>query len=160
MKFDFDVEGLKNLETALENLNLAVQNRVLRKAVREASKPIKRDVEARISNQGLIDTGALVNDVKVRVTTDKKNKQVFDVGAKVGFGKASAYKAYWLEFGVEPHILNPNARRADGSRVDFVLMHPGFEPKPILQPSLEENNDEVVSIAKSVLAASIQRAIK
>lgn len=160
MKLDFDIEGLDELENSLALLDLATQNKSLRKAVREMAKPVKQNVEQRISSAGLVDTGALLNDVKIRVHTDKRNTKFYDVGATVGIGRENAYVAYWLENGVEPHILNPNAKTKDGRPVNFQLMHPGLKPKPFLRPSLDENKDQVIQISQTVLKTAIDKALK
>lgn len=164
---DFDIDGLKDLEEKLAQLETVGQNKVLRKAVRAMAKPVKQQVEQNISKNDLIDTGEMVNDVKLRVHTDKRNTKYYDVGATVGLGKDTAYRGYWLEFGVDPHYTNAGSKVAryqigyKGKPVpNKLLLHPGIEPAPFITPALEQNTDSLINISKVELSNAIEKAIK
>lgn len=71
-----DLSGFKELVSALERLPVAIENKVLKFALKEAAKPILKSARANAPK----DTGALKKAIKIRTMKRKKGRVGFTVG--------------------------------------------------------------------------------
>ncbi len=170
MSISFEVDGLKELEKQLKELELVAQKRVLRQAARASAKPIEQDIRSQAQAHGHVDTGNLVESIKTR-TSIPKNQSFADVFATTGvFKNRKAMKAsgkmdapvyaYWLEFGVEPHALGKSAKRERGTHQEKGLWHPGIQAKPFIRPAFDKNTEKSLQIQKNELSKAIDRALQ
>ncbi|WP_062564618.1 HK97 gp10 family phage protein [Pseudoalteromonas shioyasakiensis] len=165
MEIRGNVLGLKELEKALKKVEGQTKGKVLRSALRKAAKPVHEDMTRDANTKFGKETGQMAESTKIKTAINKKgDHSIFDAAAYVGVyhnKKAQAAAgslipspiiAYWLETGVQPHILNPDGLNN--------LMHPGIVGVPFVRPALINNEFRVVSIVKVELAKGIERALK
>ncbi len=170
MSISYSVDGLKELEAQLKELELVTQKRVLRQAARASAKPIEKEMRDTAQAKGHVDTGNLIESIKTR-TSIPKNQSFADVFATTGVFKnrrsskatgrmpAPVY-AYWLEFGVEPHATGKSANLDRGVNQDNGLMHPGIKAKPFIRPSFDNNTQRSLEIQKTELSKAIDKALE
>lgn len=165
MKITSEVTGLRNLEQQLAKVAGATKGKTLKAALRKAAKPVQDQMQTAATTTFNAVTGQLSESIKIKTTLNKKgNTAIYDAAAFVGVYKNkkallasglyldSPVYAYWLETGVQPHILNPDGKNN--------LLHPGFAGKPFIRPALINNEAKVISTTKVELAKGIERAIK
>lgn len=165
MKITGEVLGLKELEAQLAKVAGATKGKVLRAALKKAAKPVHDDMKSGFTSAFNTQTGHIEDSIKTKTTLNKKGAHsIYDAAAYVGVypnkksqgltGSAlpAPLIAYWLETGVQPHILNPQGLNN--------LLHPGFAGVPFVRPSLIKNEAKVISTTKAELAKGIERAIK
>lgn len=142
----YKVEGLKQLEKAIELLGKNASKKVLKGALRDASKPTVKEVRNRIPRK----TGAVRKSVGVKFT--KKHELM------IGYRLGKNYQGYigrFLEKGTENHSINPSkygqklnsgkmrkGRRTGKKAVSFGgkayrrVNVRGLKATPILEPAL------------------------
>lgn len=93
----FNVAGLGEAKKALDALPGVVAKKVLRKAIRQAMRPVKSAVEA---NAPVGETGAIRSAVKIRVPK-KRRRNVIAIDVQIGKGDftGDTYYAAMREFG-------------------------------------------------------------
>ena len=169
MDMTIEMDGFKELERQLGELEIVAQKRVLRQTARASSKPIEADLKQNIQKQNHVDTGNLLESVKTRVTFPQ-NTNYANVFASTGVfknrktmaasGKMDApVYAYWLEYGTEAHALGKSAKRKRGKYQNKGLMHPGIPAKPFIRPAFDSNTEQAISIQKKELSKAIDRAL-
>ena len=158
MKITGEVLGLKELEAQLAKVAGATKGKVLRAALKKAAKPVHDDMKSGFTSAFNTQTGHIEDSIKTKTTLNKKGAHsIYDAANKksqglTGSALPAPLIAYWLETGVQPHILNPQGLNN--------LLHPGFAGVPFVRPSLIKNEAKVISTTKVELAKGIERAIK
>lgn len=182
---DFQLSGFDELEQQLEQLELAAQQRILRKTVREAAKPIEDKMRTMFHQVWDDDTGQLAGSISTRVTVPR-NRTFADVVASVGVFKNRSMQlstgkeidapvyAYWLEHGTLAHSLAGHAslrkysvgdKRREKKRIsrpgqDEGRQHPGIQAGPFIRPSFDSRIEESLEIQKTTLSDAIDRALR
>lgn len=148
MEVSWEVEGLQALEKKLIELGAKAGLTALRRASRDAMKPVKDQMEqtAPFDNDKASNTAVGKKDDprarsehmrdKITMITAKANKRTTQraLAVRVGPTKAHARKALSAEYGVENQ-----------------------EPTPFMRKALHDNKEQVVAIMKTRLAAEIER---
>lgn len=170
-----DSSGFDELDSMFNELELVVQKKVLRKAVREGAKPALADVQAGVLNRWGERSGVLHDSVKLRVSLPK-NKKWADAVASVGIFRirpleelAKAYYpsgyvgaptlAHWYEMGIQPHSLGKRSR-ADRGKSTGGGMHPGMPARPVLRSAMDNNVNIITTRTANVLGSAIDKIKK
>lgn len=144
----FKIEGLKQLETALLELNKEYggksANQAMRPAIRKAMAPLKAQIEAKTP----VDTGALKASVKLSigvptrkmVSQSEHYKSTTILAGRVGWhwkGKSLWKQALTVEYG--------NSKRSG----QFILTN-----------TFEQNNSQMLATFKATLGPAIEKKAK
>lgn len=172
--------GFEDIDSLFNDLDLVVQKKVLRKAVREGAQPALADAKSGVSSRWGERSGVLHDSVKLRVTLPK-NKKWADAVASVGVFRirpleelAKAYYpkgyigapllAYWYEFGIQPHSMAKRSRAGSEERrskgQDAGAMHPGMPARPVIRQSMDNNVDIITMRTANVLKDAIDKISK
>ena len=117
MKVKIHVKGLKELDTALKDLDLDIRKKVSRDAGRRAMEPVKRRMEALVP----IDEGGLKKSIRLTSTNAPRSLRKEAKGAflrttvSVGRTKRTekgGYQALQVEFGTSDTTAQPFVRPA------------------------------------------------
>ncbi len=172
------VKGLDQLQQFLDTLPAKVEANIMRSALRAGMKTVQNKAQININSV----SGDLASSLKI--STRLRNGIVRSVLAAKGF---QGYKAMWLEYGTEPHLVKVsdqdkrlNRRRSmrlgkpvyesvssinrrakslsiGGKLVGPYIMHPGAKPKPFLRPALDSSAQEVLIAVGEQIKARLQK---
>lgn len=172
------LNGFKELEDALAELEVPVQKKVMRSALREAATPMLNQMKSDIRTFWGEGSGVLEKSVNMRTSfpTVRRgpadgyvNVGVFRIRSLEPIGEAyygrtyigAANLAWWLEKGVQAHSLQKKARAGSASRrsklQDTGAMHPGIQANPIIRRTFDHGKEEAFNGIKSSLGIKIQR---
>lgn len=88
-------------------------------------------------------SGQLADDIVVAIASGTTSYQVI---AKVGPSKKTAWRAKFIEFGVKPHLISLKHSRVLADKAGDIFgrsaHHPGFSAKPFIRPALDSNSEE------------------
>lgn len=128
------VTGDKKLDRQLKRLDSKVRNRIARKAMRKAAKPVLDAAKAAVP----VDTGELKKNLVIRsLKRSRGNKNKFGVRVVAKESSKRDYIAHFIEFGT----VNQAAR-------------------PFLRPALEINKGQVDAILRAEIAAALKEGLK
>lgn len=158
------LDGFKELETALQQLGPRYARPALRGAMRDAARPIVRRAKANAPRK----SGKLKKSIKSKVYIGK-GQQLSIASVLIGsFGRAStdndAFYAHMVEKGTEGHSLQPKSRREtkkkSGSAGNATgrnkgRQHPGAKAKPFLKPAVFSEQKKAFKILGNRLAERI-----
>ena len=151
MSLSISVEGLKELQRALNELEDKTSIKVLRKAGRKAMKPVLEDAKAGAGK----DSGGLV--ASLRITTKRKKRSdrdlFIDVGPTKSIGADSESRKKTRQSALLKALAQEYGNREDKSGG-------GQEARPFLRPALDRNSGVVIAIFKSELTKAIDKALK
>ena len=146
MDFSFKVDGLKDLEKAMNKLeDRGIGVKILRSAGRKAMKPVLEDAKANVA----VRTGSLRDSLMATSKTSRRYKSVSIFigpqrksrtrkGVKTTYNKQlNQRKTLALEYGTKKQA-----------------------PKPFLRPALDKNAAQVLSLFKDHVAAAIDKAVR
>lgn len=140
--------GFKELHAQLEELGAEMGAKVLRVAARKAFLPVY-DAAHRYGLRSM-DTGALLDAIKLQVIRPKSGDEIVVVGIKI-----SGKMARSVERSRGLKHRNPSRR---WHFVEFGTVK--MAAKPFLRPAIEGNAALVVSILKDELVKGIKRAVR
>ncbi|USD68134.1 HK97-gp10 family putative phage morphogenesis protein [Vibrio sp. SCSIO 43136] len=134
-----EVTGLKELEAKLVLIGDKAGVTALRRAGREAMKPVLEEMKA---NAGYDETNTsephLRDDIKISTRKqDKKARKINAITIRVGPSKSQSHKALWQEYGTSKQ-----------------------PPKPFMRPAIYGHKDEAIQVFKKRLSEEIEKAIK
>lgn len=153
------VQGLAELEKALDNLSKSVGKNVLRKSLRKAAEPMRDRAKALapVGEGTLRDSiivGGLLNKSQKRkqrkLTEDERSSIELFVGPSYRKG-AGGRHGHLVEFGTSPHILGGVFR---GTK------HPGTAPQPFMRPAFDAEARPTVTRLGPLLMAEIEKAAR
>lgn len=177
MKVSVRVDGLKDLESALSQLEKAATRKtVARNTLKKAGQPVADAMRTGAPE----DKGQLRRSIAVSTKLKNNVGDAAYAGAmRAGFSKAAAVvakrnalraakgtmppvmmfvgpsdrapHAHLVEFGTAPHI---NGGKFAGSK------HPGTAPQPFVRPAWDATQDIALSIITTELRAQIAKAAK
>jgi len=153
------VQGLAELEKALDNLSKSVGKSVLRKSLRKAAEPM-RDLAKSIApvddgdlRDSIIIGGLLNKSQKSRqrkLTEDERSSIELFVGPSYKKG-AGGRHGHLVEFGTAPHIVGGVFKGAK---------HPGTAPQPFMRPAFDAEARPTVARLGPLLMKEIEKAAK
>lgn len=154
-----NIQGLADLEKALDNLGKSVGRSVLRKSLRKAAAPMRERAKdlAPVDDgdlRGSIIIGGLLNKSQRskhrKLTADERSAIELFVGPSYKLGKGGRH-GHLVEFGTAPHILGG---------VFAGAQHPGSAPQPFMRPAFDAEAGPTIERLKPLLWAEIDRAAR
>ena len=133
----FEIEGLKELDKLLSELDTATQAKIYRSANRQGAKIILNEMRSNLPE-------AHKDDVKnLRIAADKYNKSAVLVGVH-----SDGFKLRWVEYGTVQRTTKSGANRGV------------FAPTPFLEKSLDNTANQVINFLRNEYANEINKAIE
>lgn len=132
LQFDFNIEGVEELERALNELPRSVGRQVLVRTGRKALKPVHRRAKQMAPNQRL--------KKSIRTSTKVSASQQRDVSVRGGvtlFVGSNAPDAHLIEWGTGPRYQKTTGR--------YTGIMP---PDPFMRPAWDTQRDEVLDIMR------------
>lgn len=128
---DIKVDGLAELQKALETLSDKIERNVIRSALRSGLKVMKTEAEARVP----VRSGKLKASFRIR-TRMVKGAPV----AALSSGDKKVFYSNMVEFGTKPHdITSKNGKplAIGGGKPVYKVHHPGAKAKPFMRPAFD-----------------------
>jgi len=140
MAQEFNVKGLSELNTFLQQLPVKLEKNVLRGAMRAGIKVIQTEAKSNIHSV----SGELAKGLKI--TTNTRGGKVTATLKATG---PHAHVARWLEYGTKAHFIKAKAGKAlsFGGHLLIKVLHPGMRPKPFMRPALDSRAQDAVVAA-------------
>lgn len=127
MTTEVRIDGLADLQAALQTLPVKIEKNVLRGALNAAGQVIRREAMVRVP----IKSGALRKSI--RVATRSKGGVV---SATIRAGDAKAFYAHMVEFGTAAHKIT--AKKGGLLAIGVAsVQHPGARARPFMRPALD-----------------------
>lgn len=154
-----DVQGLADVERALDNLRKSVGRSVLRRSLRKAAAPMRDRAKelAPVDDGDLRDSiiiGGMLNKSQRskhrKLTADERSAIELFVGPSYKLG-AGGRHGHLVEFGTEPHIVGG---------VFAGAQHPGTAPQPFMRPAFDAEAVPTIERLKPLLWAEIDRTAR
>ena len=150
---DFEIQGLAELNQALQELPAKIEANVLRGALRAGQKVILDKARSNINNR----TGDLSKSLRI-----KTSKRGGKVSAVLIAGDKKAYYPHMVEKGTVKHFIKPKSAKSlffAGLRRE-VVDHPGAAPKPFMRPALDSESGNAVEAVREYIATRLPKEIK
>jgi HK97 gp10 family phage protein len=157
---DVKVKGLAELQAALAQLPVKMENNILRAALRAGCKIIAKQAADNVKSV----SGSLAASVRFGVDTNK-NKNGKLAGyvragargkrAKKGLQPNAAFYAHMVEQGTAAHIIKaraPNRMLAIGVAQ---VQHPGAKKKPFLRPAMDNQGQAALAVMREYIRARL-----
>lgn len=172
----FKVEGLKELEAALLEMEQVGAVDALKSSMMYATEPTLNRMKATVpvgdgkgkDYKGNPKTAGRLKSSIFQVPTTVKNSP-HAASVYVGVLGKNAYYAGWVEYGTAPHYVNKGADRASGSGkvinkiagkkgiANVSNMHPGAKPKPFVGPAFDATQETMLTRFKDKLVEDIDK---
>jgi HK97 gp10 family phage protein len=138
----FKITGIKELDTALKQLEPKLQKKVLRQAMRESLKPVRSAVKAEAP---VGETGDLAKSVKIK--SGKRKKDTIRLNVQIGAGdfKGATYYAAFVEYG--HHI---GSRKLGDART----LQPAND---YMKRAFDQTKEQARETARRLILAGIER---
>lgn len=162
MGIELDKRDVRIIQKMLRDLPAASQRRVLRPAITQGIKPIRKSIKRRAGQ--VKDTGQLFKSIGVKIKSYTKGNTVVGIsGPRLSFkgkdaatGQNPANYAHLLEFGTDPHTIEIT----DKNGITRTVQHPGAEPHPFIRPAIDENGAKVSRIMRRVVGEGLPKEAK
>ncbi|SOC21970.1 HK97-gp10 family putative phage morphogenesis protein [Rhodobacter maris] len=151
------IEGLADLERALDNLSKSVGRSVLRRSLRKAAEPMAERARALAP----VKTGKLRESIKFgsllngsqrklhrKLTLEERTAIELFLGPSYVKGSGGRV-GHLVEFGTAPH--------GNGGLFAGTL-HPGTPPRPFMRPAFDAEAGPTIARLKPILWAEIEKA--
>ena len=149
---DVKIKGLAELQAALAQLPVKMENNILRGALRAGMKVIATDARRRVS----VVSGELRDTIRSNCRPDKR------IGKLVAYVKAGpvegtsrkdakGWYAGWVEYGTAAHLIKvrpPGKALAVGVAQ---VQHPGSRKKPFLRPAFDTKKGEALEVIREYI---------
>ena len=153
MRISVRVEGLRELQTALQELPKATGNNVLRRTLFKAAEPIEvaMETKAPVGETGKL-KGSVESSTKLSPAQSKEHRVAIGTFPMVTVGgyRSNPAKGVYVFVGPAPGPV--------GITQEFGTVHHG--PQPFARPAWDENHLRSLSTIKSDLAEEIEKARK
>jgi HK97 gp10 family phage protein len=141
------VEGLAQLQKALEVLPAEFEANIMRGALRAGVKSLAEEAKLKCPEAAPADSGkyggykgAMRDSIRVKTTQAKTGKvrAYVIVGGKIK-GGADVYYSRWVEFGTAGHFIEagPGKHLGFGGGFYNKVWHPGAQKHPFMRPALD-----------------------
>ncbi|GLQ31662.1 HK97-gp10 family putative phage morphogenesis protein [Litoribrevibacter albus] len=151
MDIEFNVEGLKELDDALKELDIKTQGQTMRKALREAAMPVKSEMLQRLKTNWGEKSGALANAItmtsRVVNINSRRAGSKSDVTVQIGPTKRTA--SISTEAGVK------QSSPTYALHLEYGTRH--IKARPFMRPALQNNYRRVVSNFKKRVRELIEK---
>jgi len=136
---DIRLLGDKQLQRKLTNLELAVQKKIVRKALRAGAKPMLATAKAKVN----VDTGALKANIKIKAL---KRSRRGSFGVQVTTPPREKLGIAADDPGYYPAILEY------GSATN--------RAQPFLRPAFDDNRSRSLDVVKETIASGVRGAVR
>lgn len=148
------INGLDELQKALDQLPVNIERKVVRGALRAGQKVVLNQAKAAIHNV----SGDLAESLRIS-TRKGRNGQV---SARVVAGNKTAFYAHMVEFGTAKHLIKPKNRKSMvvAGMMREVVHHPGARKKPFMRPAADaaaQENSEAMNALKDYMRSRITK---
>lgn len=152
---DVNIKGLAELQAALAQLPVKMENNILRGALRAGAKIIAKQAAANVHSV----SGALAESVRFGAKVDRAGGKLtafIRAGGrgKKGSGKGGknpAFYAHMVEQGTAAHIIKANAPNRMLAVGVAQVQHPGAKKKPFLRPALDLQGQAAVEAVREYI---------
>ena len=166
-------DGGKELDSALRRLDVRVQERVLKKAVRASAQPVVKVARALVPTRfGFLRralgvrvkryrSGVVTAVIGARHLSAKTHEKVQEKAGNYTLASSRAVPALYahlVEHGTKPHAQRGVVLPA-GIRLN-ATMHPGAKAQPFLRPAFDQTWRKAQAIMGRILWAEIRKATK
>tara|TARA_Y100001963_G_scaffold63430_1_gene88368 strand:+ start:5405 stop:5884 length:480 start_codon:yes stop_codon:yes gene_type:complete len=154
MRMKADLNGTKELEALLSKLPDKMGAKVLKKSMREATKPMVKAAKALVP----VKTGKLKKSIKVK---DSRKKVKGNHAVLFGTLKSTPY-AHLVELGTQRHVITPESSRflkIFGTYTKEVV-HPGTRPRPFLRPAFDREKGNWFKLLGKSVYKNIDKEVK
>jgi HK97 gp10 family phage protein len=172
MANEFQVQGLKELHTMLQQLPVRIEKNIMRGAIR-AGANVYRDAARQAAP---VDDGTLKRSIKTGSTNVKKGRVVVNVGTDLyyarmlEFGTASYYtgtgrsvgKPYKIPKASKSGKITKRLKKAikfNGVIVNNVT-HPGIKPQPFMRRAFDGASDQAVATFAQYVSTRLAAEIR
>lgn len=150
---EFKIKGAEELREALSRLPWKMEVRILRGAVRAATKPVLEEAKANAP----VRKGALRDSL--RISTKSKRGQV---RARVIAGdnkKGGVYYATMIEGGTKPHTIKASVKKSlrIGGVFAQSVKHPGTKARPFMGPAIKEKAQAALEAAAAYIRKRLDK---
>ena len=142
---DIHVQGLAELNQALQGLSARIEQNILRGSLRAGQKEILEAAKSRVP----VASGALRASLKIK-TSSKRGV----VSARLVAGSKTAYYARMVEFGTAQHFIKPKRARSlfFAGLAREVVDHPGAAAHPFMRPAFDEAQGKALESMRAYIA--------
>ena len=142
---DIHVQGLAELNQALQGLSARIEQNILRGSLRAGQKEILEAAKSRVP----VASGALRASLKIK-TSSKRGV----VSARLVAGSKTAYYAHMVEFGTAQHFIKPKRARSlfFAGLAREVVDHPGAAAHPFMRPAFDEAQGKALESMRAYIA--------
>lgn len=149
---EFEIKGAETIREALSRLPWKLETRILRGAVRAATKPVLEEAKANAP----VRKGALRDSL--RISTKSKRGEV---RARVVAGdnkKGGVYYATMVEGGTKPHTIKARKKSLTvGGGFARSVDHPGAKARPFMGPAIREKAQEALDAAADYIRKRLDK---
>lgn len=151
---ELQVNGLLDLQRALQDLPLKIERNVMRGAVNAGGQVFRREARANVP----IKSGDLRNSIRVSVRVQSK---AGTVEGTVKAGNKRAFYAHMVEYGTQAHIIK--AKRGGmlriGGKLIAQVQHPGARAKPFMRPAFDAGAQKSVDAFAEYIRNRLPREV-
>lgn len=181
-RINVTIEGAEEILKSLEGVKTGVKNRVLRKAIRAALKPVLNAAKANVPvEQGVSPRNWLKKSLITRIATLRRDGVIGLVGPRTKYETEMTFKprtiqiggrtvtlqakprkylatkyAHLTEFGVKPHTITPKSGPFKGR----AIQHPGVQAKHWLQQAWNATKAQAASILQQEVAVGLAAEVE
>lgn len=150
---EFKIDGLSDIERALDELPPKIEKNVLRGGLRAASKLIASDAKGRVHTR----SGLLARSIRFGVTRTAEGLMGY---IRAGYvGGIRGFRVWWahmVEHGTMAHIIRATRGKAlilggHGGKPVKEVQHPGARAHPFMRPALDERARDAVEAAAAYM---------
>lgn len=165
--YEMKVSGLDSLEQKLIALGYEFGSKALRRAGREAMKPMLEEAKRlapRTSGKRALDYRAnrvnhIRDDIKLRAIKGGKDDSPTSMTIRLGTSRKTRHKAAVAEFG--RHEFNTIRNHIYGKRINTLVLTIGkTTPHPFMRPAFHNEKENVVRLFRAELKREITKVAK
>lgn len=156
---DVNIKGLAELQAALAQLPVKMENNILRAAMRAGAKLVAKQAATNVHTV----SGALAQSVRFGCTPNRQSGKLVAYVRAGGRGKKGsakggknpAFYAHMVEQGTAAHIIKaraPNRMLAIGVAQ---VQHPGAKKKPFLRPAMDNQGQAALEVMREYIRARL-----
>lgn len=165
MSASFEMKGFDTLFQKLQTVRADLRQGIAQNAANAGGRVIRDEARSRIK----VKSGR--TRAQIRVFTRRTGLKPHEVVAAVGVRDRSKggreFIARFLEFGVQPHVIEPKTKRGKRKAALILAMgqvvrrvkHPGISPRPWLRPAFDAKSQAALDAMAKALGKGIERAI-
>lgn len=151
---ELQVDGLKELQAALNTLADEVQAKIVRGALGAAGRVYRDAARQRLGSSAKKRTGHLLASIRVG-STMRGGVPVATVKA----GSREAWYAHLIEYGAAAHEIKPKTRKSLvlAGLMRETVHHPGISARPFMRPAFDASSAAAVDAYAAYIRRRLER---